>query len=193
MLILFQSSPVTVPLWVLIAEAIILVSGTWFATFVNRKRQSSVRAEEDKLNAEARNLDIQSLGELHTQLRETRSELAEIVQEQRVRAEENRRTHGFLRDQVLWNEQVTTLARQAAHAAINEIQRCVVAIRLRDDVITEARVAIQCIEDQLTENKIRFVKANLREVPSFEQKEHEEIVKYQAFPLPPKGPGPQQV
>lgn len=166
---LFQASLGTVPVWLAILLAVIAASGTWLTLFVNRKRRSSRRAEDDKLAAEARNLDIQSLGELHQLLRETRAELAEILKEHRARAEENRRQQGFLRDQVLWHEEVTTLARQAAHAAINEIQRCMVAIKIRDQVINEAKAVIP----------------DLRELPPFEQTVHEEIVKYQEFPLPP--------
>ena len=188
MLYLFQSSQAVVPVWLAILLAVIAASGTWLTLFINRKRRGIVKAEEVKLEAEARSLEIQSLTDLYRQLRDTRTELAQIVKDGSERAKESRRRENFLRDQVRYHEELTILARQATHAAINEIQRCVMAIRIRDDVITEARVAIQCVEDLLTENKIKFIKSNLKELPVFEPKEHEEIVKYQALPLPPECP-----
>ena len=162
----------SVPVWLTILIAVIAASGTWLTLFVNRKRRGNVRAEESKLRAEARHLEIQSLSEVYQQLRDTRKELAQIVKEGSERAKESRRRENFLRDQVRYHEELTILARQATHAAINEIQRCVIAIRLRDDLIAEARKKAP----------------DLPHLPTFEQKEHNDIVDYQALPLPPQCP-----
>lgn len=155
MFYLFQtSSQSTVPLWLTIVLAVIAASGTWVIGFVNRKRRSSVRAEDRKHEAETRNLEILSIGELLDQSREMRAEITAMAHGQ-----------AFLRDQVRYHEELTIKARQAAHAAINEMQRCYVAIYLRDEALREAGVTTV--------------------IPAFEQKEHDEIVKYQEFPLPP--------
>lgn len=163
---LFQSSPVTVSVWIAVLLGAIAVSGTWFAGWLGRKRRSSVRAEDEKIAAEARNLEVQSISQLLKEIRETRAELESEIKAGRLRAEESRKAQAFLRGQLEWHEELTILARQAAHAAINEVQRCVIAIHLRDEAIKESGVAIV--------------------VPPFEQKDHDEIVKYQEFPLPPK-------
>lgn len=185
--ILFQPSlQAGVPLWAFILTTVILVSGSVVVGWWNRKRSSSVHVEDQKTAAEATNLHVHSIAELLQELRETQTDVIRIGREQRLRAEEHRRQQQFSREQIIWHEEVTTIARQAAHAALNEVQRCIWAIKLRDDRIKEFEEAVKCAEDLLTENEIKFTKANLKEIPAFEQRSHESIVKYQSLPLPPK-------
>ncbi len=183
MLILLQSSQV--PVWLYIVSLAITASGSWLIGWLNRKRRSSIKAEDGKLVAEAHRLEIQNIADLLQELRDTRAEVNSLAREGRARAEENRKQQDFLRGQVKWHEELSIVARTAAHSALDEIQRCVWAIQLRDDAIKEAKAALQCAEDMLTENKIKFTKAKLEDVPPFERKEYKAILDYQALPLPP--------
>jgi FtsZ-interacting cell division protein ZipA len=166
MYLLFQSSQITVPLWAVIVGPLLPVIGVIVVGWWARKRRSSVRAEDDRNAAETRNLEIQSIRDLSRELRDTRHDVVVMAEEARKRAEEHRKQQEFAREQILWNEAVSTSAREAAHAAINEIQRCVWAIQLRDEAIKEAGIAV--------------------DIPPFVQTAHKDIVKYQEFPLPPK-------
>ena len=186
MLLLFQPSPITVPLWAYLLTTAVLASGGIVGSWLGRKRSTTVKAEDDKLAAEARTFEIQSIRDLSREVRDMRADAVLMAEESRKRAEETRKQQEFAREQILWHETVTTLAREGAHAAINEIQRCVLAIHFRDEAIKQARDAIQCTEELLTDNKIKFTKAKLGEIPPFEPVKHKEIVKYQDFPLPPK-------
>lgn len=167
MLDVFQSSPVTVSVWLAVILGLIAVSGTWLAGWVNRKRRSSVRAEDDRIAAEARNLEIQSISQLLSELRETRAELESEIRNGREKAEESRRQQHFLREQVRYHEELTILARQATHAAINEVQRCVIAIHFREEMLARHGIPMDGLAP-------------------FEPKDHEEIVRFREFPLPPK-------
>lgn len=144
MFILLQSSQVTVPVWLAILGPLISASGTYFATWVNRKKRGSQRVEDDKVAAEATRLNIESIMSLVQELRETRTNLT---------------------GQLIWHEKISIMARKAAHAAMKENQRAYLAIRLRDEVITEGK---------------------LDEPPRFEPVEYEDIVNFQALPLPPQ-------
>lgn len=166
--------------------AIITPSLALIGVWLNRKRMSSVEAENDLHQSQARNLEIQSISSLLGDLKSTRAELTAIIEEAAEKAREGRKREAFLRDQVGWHEELSIRARKAAHAAINEIQRCVIAIHLRDDAIKEARLIIQQIEDLLTANKVMFTRLPQCDVPPFEPAKHEDIVDYQAFPLPPE-------
>src|ERR1044071_975377 len=173
MYLLFQSSPGWAAVGHDVIVALIGASVGIPVAWLNRKKRSTVQAEDGRLAAEARNLEIQSIRDLSQELRDTQQDIAAMAEERRKqeedyrkRAEEHRKQQEFSREQILWNEEVTTLAREAAHAAINEIQRCVWAIKLRDDAIKEAGIEVN--------------------IPPFEQTAHKEIVKYQEFPLPPK-------
>src|ERR1041384_4036025 len=169
MYLLFQSSPGWAAVWHDAIVALIAASGTYVGIWAKRKRRSSVKAQDGKLEAETRNLAIKGSRDLSQELIDTQHEIAAMAEERRKqeedyrkRAEEHRKQQEFSREQILWNEEVTTLAREAAHAAINEIQRCVWAIKLRDDAIKEAGIEVN--------------------IPPFEQTAHKEIVKYQEFP-----------
>lgn len=185
---LFQSSPTYIPLWLAVLGAVATPTLALLGVWLNRKRSTTVQAEEDKLEAETTNLATQSISSLLADLRTTRSELTAIILEASEKAKEGRKRETFLRDQVEWHEELSIRARKAAHAAINEIQRCVIAIHLRDDALREARLIIQQIEDLLTSNQIVFTRRTRAEVPAFEQKQHDDIVDYQALPLPPETP-----
>lgn len=187
MLNAFQPSlPTSVPLWFTLLLAVIAASGTWLTLLLNRKRLSSVWAEDHKLSAEARSIEIQSITELLRDLRDARADLTAAVDSATKKAEENRETQEFLRGQVTYREELEIMARKAAHAAIGELQRAVWAIHLRDEAIKEARAAVECAETQLRDNSIEFAPAELGEVTEFVQMKHEDIVKYQRLPLPPQ-------
>ncbi len=135
--------------------------------------------------AEVRKLDIESLAELYDQLKDARAELTTIIADAAVRAEDGRKAQTFLRGQIEWHEELTILARQATHAALGEIQRCIWHIEQRDTLIRECKTAIGYLEEELNRRRIEFLKTKLPDVNPFAQTKHEAIVKWQAMPMPP--------
>lgn len=189
------SSLPTIPVWLWVIFLFLTASGGYFGSWLSRKRRSTSRAEDDKILAEVRKLDIESLAELYDQLKDARAELTAMAQAAALRAEESRKAEAFLRDQVRFHEEVSIMARQAAHAAINEIQRCVWHIEQRDTAIREYRTAIEYLETELHRLKtevdraglsltVEFIKTQLPSVDPFAQIRHEAIVEYKSFPLP---------
>lgn len=145
--LLQASQTVAVPLWATLFIAFLSVSGTLFVGWLNRKRFSTLKAEDHKTDAEARRLEVQSISELYTQLRDTRAELAVIVAEATERAQEVRERHAnqveFLQGQIearaaseaqaKGKEQVV---RDRFHAASGELQRCILIIREYESVMS---------------------------------------------------------
>lgn len=139
MLCLLQPSQASVPLWLAlvgsIASTVVGSGSIYLATWLNRKRRSSVRADNLKTEAEARKLEIESLAALYEQLKSTRAELAQIIIE---RAKKDREDHELHAQQLLFLQsqiEIKTAAEDAAkktelslrdraHEAANEIQRC---------------------------------------------------------------------
>lgn len=174
---LLEASPtVTLPLWLVILAPLLTAITPLIALWLNRKRRDTRKSEVHHTDAETRRLEIDTVAIVTKQLRDTRIEIGEMAEESRQKAEESRRQLSFLRQQVRFHEELSILARQAAHSAINEIQRCVFAVRIRDDAIRDYRAMLD--GTPLPEA-----------LEPFEQKQYEEIVKWQELPLPEKGNG----
>jgi TolA-binding protein len=183
--LLESSSLVAVPLWLAVATPLATIIVTLLGVWLNRKRRSSVRAEDAKTSAEAHSIEIRSIAELLQQVRDLRREVEEITEEARRKVDEHRKTQNFLREQLQWHEQLSIMARKAAHGAINEIQRCVWAIHLRDEALRERDAAVRGAEELLKDGGVEFTEAMLTAVEPFEQKRHDDIMRYQELPLPP--------
>jgi hypothetical protein len=140
---------------VAVFSAIAALLGSW----LNRKRRSTVRAEEHESHARARRLEVESIGDLLEQLRETRAEIMQLGRE----LQESRQQRSFLRDQVSFHEELAIRSRKAAHAAIDEIQRCLLAVRNHEDLMKEKGI----------------------QVDPFRPRSYDEITDYQSLPLPP--------
>jgi hypothetical protein len=170
--------------WPYVLTALLTVIGTIIVALLTRKKPFLVKSEDQKLSAEAHSLEVQTIKELLGELREIRAEVETNTEQARVRQEENSKREEFLRGQVKFHEELSIAARKAAHAAINEAQRCAWAIHLRDEAIKEWEAAVKCAEVLLADNGIKFEITQVDPVPVFEQTAHEDIVKYQSLPLP---------
>jgi len=161
---LFQQSSQSFAVWFGIAGTLLGVSATLLGTWLNRKRRSSVKAEDNKLYAEARNLDAQTLADVYEQLRATRAELSEIVREQSLKTREQKELHAkqveFLQSQVEIKTEAEYDARQKEqtartrfHVAANEIQRCIFRIRDYEEMLRKYEPEITFIPFDFTPYK----------------------------------------
>lgn len=151
---LFQSSQITVPLWAWLLYGVILVSGTIVVGWLNRKRPSSVRAEDNKLEAEAISLNVQSLAELYEQIRSMRAETAMIVERHDATVRDLRALHAkqieFLQSQIELKiesehdaKALEKTLRDRAHDAANEIQRCTRRILEYEKVLSGSQTVFE--------------------------------------------------
>lgn len=162
-------TPLTVTLYAGVFAALIAATSAITVALINRKKPSSVKAGDSELEARARNLEIQSIAELLEQLRDTNKEVSAMG----VELTDNRRQNAFLRDQVRYHEELTIRARQAAHAALDEVQRCYWAITLRDESIEKSILLSP------------EVKSLFADIPKFVPAKHEDLVNADALPFPP--------
>jgi chromosome segregation ATPase len=123
-------------------SGVILVSGTWFVGWVNRKRSSTVKAEDNKLEAEAISLNIKSLADLYEQARSARAEIAAMVQRHDATVREYVKETEFLREQIeikteseFQSHEDEKKVRARFHAAANEIQRCILRVRDYEEML----------------------------------------------------------
>ena len=149
---LLQSSP-TVSVWLTILIALITPSLALIGVWLNRKRYSSVKAEDNKTDAEAQRLQVEILANLYGQLRNTHKELAETIDENAQKARELREIHAkqieFLQSQVHMKDEKEYQAHEAEkvvrgrfHAAQHEIERCIFRIRDYEEQLRALNVAI---------------------------------------------------
>lgn len=133
--------------------AAIVASGTWLTIWANRKRRSSVKAEDRKSDADVIKLNAESLAEIYRQLREARNEVATIVRRNADEIKELKSHHAaeeeFLRNQIeirtrseyeaLKKEQ---RVRDRFHDAAGELQNCILRIRDYEEVLRTSNPAI---------------------------------------------------
>ncbi len=148
-----QSSQVAVPLWLAIVGPLFTLIAGIAGSWLNRKRKSSVRAEDRKSEAEATRLEVASLADIYGQLRDARNEVAAIVRANTEESRELKAHHEseevFLRSQIEIRTQSEFEAkenekkvRDRFHAANGEIQRCILRIRDYEEILRAANPAI---------------------------------------------------
>lgn len=180
---LFQTpTSITAYVWVSLIVCVISVSGTLLGVWWTRKKPSTVKVEDDEHAARARNLEIQSIVELLQQLRDTNREVATLGRE----LTENRRQNSFLRRQVRYQEQLVVMERQAKHRVLNEVQRCLFAINMRDDAIRQLITMLLPVCAFLGLIPLDEPPETCDLLPpAFEIANHEELMKSESLPLPP--------
>jgi chromosome segregation ATPase len=161
---LFQQSSPSLAVWFGIAGTLLGVSATLLGTWLNRKRRSSVRAEDRKTHAEATKLEIESIADLYEQLRATRAELTAIIHEGAEKSRELRELHAkqieFLQSQVEIKTEAEFDARQNEqkvrtrfHASQNEIQRCIFRMRDYEELIRKCEPKVEFVPFDFTPYK----------------------------------------
>lgn len=153
MFVYFQPSPTWAVVWHDAIVALIAASGAYVTVLVNRKRRSTVRAEDRKADADVIKLNAESLAEIYGQLREARNEVATIVRRNAEEIKELKTHHAaeeeFLRSQIEIRTQSEYEAKEGEkrvrgrfHDAANEIQKCILRIRDYEEVLRASNPAI---------------------------------------------------
>lgn len=114
-------------------------SSGWIKVWIDSKRSPS---EIEKTKAET----SVNLSKVVTDISKQLIENQEYIERRRVEHEKEieagRRTAEFLRQQLRYKEELEVIARNRAHAAMDEVQRCV--IRIRDyEILMRDKIAVE--------------------------------------------------
>ena len=148
-----QGSSLSVPIWLAVLGIVVPATAVYFATWLNRKKPSSVKVEDKKTENEAQYQLVQTLANVSLQLKNANVELAQTFDENIRKGRELREVHAgqiqFLQAQVSAKDEKIYEAAQAEktvrgrfHASQNEIQRCIFKIRDYEELLRHCKPKI---------------------------------------------------
>jgi hypothetical protein len=121
----------------------IVGSAGWIKVWLNRKRPSTIAADNTKILAEARKLDVDAstaLGEVIVAMSSRALEAQSEIDEQRSR---HIRETQYLKDQLDHRQQQEEDARTRAHNAIDEVNRAVRCIKQHEAIFIREQIPFE--------------------------------------------------